>query len=384
MADMADMALEDLRQRIDEIDDELVRLFVERIGIAEQVAEEKRAAGLPIRNDAREREILSRLTAGKDDYMVSYIRTLYSSIFDLSRSHQAVCGEVHSTIAEEISNALEHTLKVFPKSAAVACQGIEGANSTYAVERMFSNPMIMYFNAFEGVFSAVDKGLCQYGMLPIENSLHGSVTHVYELLERYKLYIVNSVKLKINHTLLAVSGAELSDIKAVYSHEQALAQCSDFLRELGIEPRACENTAIAARMVAESGDKSIAAISSMSCAELYNLSVLSEHVQNNANNYTRFICISKKLEIYPGANRISLMITLPHKPGSLYHIMSKFAALGINLTKLESRPLPDRDFEFVFYFDLDVSVYDDAVLRLFTQLECGSERFVFLGCYSEI
>ncbi len=137
-------------------------------------------------------------------------------------------------------------------------------------------------------------------------------------------------------------------------------------------------------MVAESDDPTVAAVSRVQCAELYQLELLSENIQNNENNYTRFICISKKLEIYPGAKRISLLMTLPHKPGSLYHAMAKFSALGINLTKLESRPLPDRDFEFMFYFELDISVYDNAVLNLFSQLESGSEKFVFLGCYTEV
>jgi chorismate mutase/prephenate dehydratase len=137
-------------------------------------------------------------------------------------------------------------------------------------------------------------------------------------------------------------------------------------------------------MILERDEPGAAAISSMQCAQLYTLSVLSEDIQNSDNNYTRFICISKKPEIYPGARKISLMLALPHRPGSLYQFLAKLAALGINLTKLESRPLPDRDFEFMFYFDLDVSVYDEAVFSLFAQLESGNEKFMFLGCYTEI
>jgi chorismate mutase/prephenate dehydratase len=136
--------------------------------------------------------------------------------------------------------------------------------------------------------------------------------------------------------------------------------------------------------VSESPRNDIAAIASMNCAELYGLDILDDDVQNNANNYTRFICISKKLEIYPGARKISLVMTIPHRPGALYHLMTKFSTPGINLTKLESRPIPDRDFEFMFYFDLDISVYDDAVSKFFSLLENGTDHFVFLGCYSEI
>ncbi len=377
------VTLDDLREEIDAVDSEIARLFSKRVNIAEQVAKVKKDSGIPIKNTAREREIINRLTADCPEYMIGYTKTLFSTIFDISRSHQSICMGGKSQVADKIKAALESTPKLFPKSAVVACQGIEGANSVYALERLFAYPSIMYFNTFEGVFSAVDKGLCKYGVLPIENNLYGSVTNVYELLEKYKLFMVNSVKLKINHALLVKPGTKFSDIKEVYSHEQALAQCSDFLREKGLKIHPCENTAIAARMIAESDDPNIAAISTINCAELYNLEVASENIQNNSNNYTRFICISKELEIYPGAHNISLIITVPHQPGSLYHIMTKFAALGINLSKLESRPLPDRDFEFLFYFDLDVSVYDEAVLQLFTQLESGSEKFVFLGCYTE-
>jgi chorismate mutase/prephenate dehydratase len=203
-------------------------------------------------------------------------------------------------------------------------------------------------------------------------------------MKKYHFYIVNSVKLKINHALLAKPGVRLSDVKTVYSHEQALAQCSQFLHDKKYDIQVYENTALAAKFVAESPHDDIAAIASQNCSELYGLDILDDNVQNNENNYTRFICISKNLEIYPGARRISLVVTIPHRPGSLYHLMTKFSTLGINLTKLESRPIPDRDFEFMFYFDLDISVYDDAVSKLFSLLENGTDHFVFLGCYGEL
>ena len=234
------------------------------------------------------------------------------------------------------------------------------------------------------MFGAVDKGLCRYGILPVENSLHGSVTNIYDLMKKYRFYIVHSVKLKINHALLAKPGVRLKDVKVVYSHEQALAQCSQFLKDKNYEIQVHENTALAAKFVSESPRDDIAAIASMNCSELYGLDILNDNIQNNENNYTRFICISKNLEIYPGARRISLVMTIPHRPGSLYHLMTKFSTLGINLTKLESRPIPDRDFEFMFYFDLDVSVYDEVVTKLFSLLENGTDHFVFLGCYAEI
>jgi chorismate mutase/prephenate dehydratase len=376
--------LDELRTHIDKIDDELIRLFEERLEVTSKIAKVKKENNLPILNPAREREIINRLTKGQTDSMAGYTKILFNTIFDLSRSQQTQLVGPKSDIETRIRSALEDTPQLFPKSAVVACQGTEGANSMIACEKLFERPSVMYFNTFESVFSAVDKNLCRYGILPIENNLHGSVSDTYDLMQQYRFSIVRDVKLKINHVLLANPGVKLSDIKKIYSHEQALAQCSEFLKTTGVEVEQYENTATAAKMISEKGKRDAAAISTIRCAELYDLDVLSEDIQNNANNYTRFVCISKNLEIYPGANLISLMMTLPHKPGSLYQLIAKFAALGINLTKLESRPMPDKDFEFMFYFELNISVYDDAVFNLFSQLEGGNEKFVFMGCYSEL
>ena len=375
--------LEEQRKKIDTIDDQLVRLFEERLSVADEVAKIKKENDLPVANTEREREIVNRLTEGQTDRMAGYTKILFNTIFDLSRSRQASQIGFASETEAKIRRALQETPQLFPKSASVACQGVEGANSITACEKLFERPSITYFSTFDSVFNAVDKNLCKYGILPIENSLHGSVSDIYGLMNKYKFFVVRSVKLKINHVLLAKPGVKLSDIRKIYSHEQALAQCSGFLKDMNVEIVPCENTAAAAKMIAESDMKDAASISDVRCAELYNLDVLREGIQNNENNYTRFICISKDLEIYPGANLISLMMTLPHKPGSLYQLIAKFAALGINLTKLESRPMPDKDFEFMFYFEFDISVYDEAVFNLFSQLEGGRERFVFMGCYTE-
>jgi len=375
--------IEDVRNRIDKIDDELARLFGERIALAEEVAALKKERGLPILDTAREREIVSRLTEGMPDALAGCTKTLFATVFDLSRSRQAAALGAPSKAAAEMRAALESTPALFPKSAVVACQGAEGANSAAACERLFERPSIMYFNTFEGVFGAVDKGLCRYGILPIENSLHGSVTDVYDLMKKHRFYIVQSARMKISHVLLGQPGAKLEGIRKIYSHEQALGQCSEFLKTLSVQTETVENTALAAKLVSQSGAPDEAAISSRQCAELYSLAPLSEDVQNSDGNYTKFICISKSLEIYPGARKASLMMAVPHRPGALYRLIAKFAALGINMTKLESRVMPSKDFEAMFFFDFDVSVYDDAAFSLFSELEAGNERFVFLGCYSE-
>ena len=243
----------------------------------------------------------------------------------------------------------------------------------------------MYFNSFSGVFQAVESGLCRYGILPIENSTAGSVNEVYDLMKKHNFYIVRSIKLRIDHNLLAKKGTKLSDIKEIYSHQQALDQCSEFLKSLkGVKITVCENTAVAAKFVAESERNDVAAISSKNCAELYSLSVLSNTVQNNDNNYTRFICISKSLEIYPGADKVSMMFSIAHKPGTLYNVVSRFSTLGLNLTKLESRPMPGKDFEFLFYFDLNASIYDEKVPELLGEFDDEFDPFTFLGSYSEM
>ena len=222
-------------------------------------------------------------------------------------------------------------------------------------------------------------------MLPIENSTAGSVNAVYDLMMRHHFHIVRSVRVKIDHNLLARPGAKLSGIREIYSHEQALSQCAQFLSSLpGVKVIPCENTALAAKLVAESGRDDAAALSTRACERLYGLECLAPSVQDTANNYTRFICIARDLEIYPGADRTSLMMTLRHEPGSLYKVLSRFYALGINLNKLESRPLPERSFEFMFYFDLENPVYDPAFLQLVSELGDISEEYTYLGSYSEV
>ncbi|MFR4757510.1 MAG: prephenate dehydratase [Evtepia gabavorous] len=174
--------------------------------------------------------------------------------------------------------------------------------------------------------------------------------------------------------------------KEIFSHPQAISQCSAYLEKLGkdVKITPCENTAAAAEAVAQSDRKDVAAIASHSCVALYGLERLAADIQDRSNNYTRFICISKKLEIYPGADKTSLMVVLPHRPGSLYQILARFYALGLNLIKLESRPLPDREFEFMFYFDLETSVYSDEFIRMVDDLSAVCEEFQYLGSYSEV
>ena len=379
------MELKELRNEIDLIDDELVQLFNKRMQLSAQVANYKKEHNMPIHVPAREREILQDVAAKSSPDLANYARVLYSMIFELSRSYQRKRNTSTTELYQTISNSIENTPKLFPQAPMVACQGVEGAYSQIACEKMFKNPFIMYFKNFDGVFQAIEKGLCQYGILPIENSTAGSVKKVYDLMIHHNFSIVRTFRMKVDHNLIANRGAKLSDIKKIYSHEQAINQCSEFLKNMpGVQIIPVENTAVAADMVAKSGMLDVAAISSHACEELYGLKSLADSIQDKGNNRTRFICISKNLEIYPGSDKTSIMMILPRKPGSLYKVLARMYVLGINVIKLESRPIPDKDFEFMFYFDLETSIYSEEFIQLMCELDDLCEEFKYLGSYTEV
>ena len=379
------MDLKDLRVEIDKIDDELVRLFCARMDVAAKIADYKKAQGLPIYHPGREREKLQDVAKKAGPDMDNYTRVLYSMLFELSRSYQSKRNGALSPLYNQITQSIENTPKLFPQAPMVACQGVEGAYSQIACEKIFKNPFILYFKNFEAVFSAIDQGLCQYGILPIENSTAGSVKKVYDLMIQHNFSIVRTFRLKVDHNLLVNPGTKLADIKEIYSHEQAINQCGDFLQELkGVNLIPVSNTAVAAEMVAKSGRKDVAALSSRSCAELYGLECLKPACQDKGNNRTRFICISKNLEVYPGSDKTSIMMILNHKPGALYKVLARLYTLGINVTKLESRPIPEREFEFMFYFDLETSIYSEEFVQLMCELDDLCEEFKYLGSYTEV
>jgi len=380
------MNLEDIRKEINGIDEEMIRLFVRRMKAAEAVAEAKRESGSPVLNPAREREILSNAakTVGPD--LENEVRLLFTTLMAISRGRQRAELAAEDAFAQSLRAAVEGTPERFPASATVACPGAEGAYAQQAVCRMVQFPTILYFKAFDDVFTAVEKGMCDYGVLPIENSAVGSVTAVYDLMAKHDFRIVKAMKLRIRHVLLAPHGTKLSDVREVKSHPYALAQCAEWLKahpEMRQVP--ASNTAVAAAELAKAGRTDAAVIASRECAELYGLDVLEEDISDIASNYTRFICISRKCEIYPDADKFSLMLGLGHHPGALSDVLVKFAAVGVNLTKLESRPVPGSDFEFRFVFDFEASPRDSKIVRLLSGLATDPdvEHFSFLGAYAE-
>lgn len=377
------MELSEYRAKLDAIDDQMAALFKERMETVKQVADYKKANGVPVMAAGRERDILYRVTGLAGGELEEYTKILWSTLLELSRDYQEnrlTTGE--SPLCRDILAAAERTGQ-FPTRAVVACQGIEGAYSQIACDKLFPLSQIMYFGRFEGVFRAVEAGMCRYGILPIENSSAGSVTEVYDLMEKYNCKIVRSLKLKVEHCLLAKPGVSLRDVKEVVAHEQALDQCGDFLKSSGVKITVFSNNAAAAKYVSESQRTDLAAIASVNCADLYGLRVLSDRISNSDHNYTRFICISKTMEIYEGADRITFVTSASHRPGSLYSLIAKFATRGLNISKLESRPIPGKDFEFRFYFDVEASVKSKDTQTVLSQLE-KEDFFTFLGAYSEV
>ncbi len=378
--------LDQIRNEIDRIDEGLVKLFLERLAVSRDVAMAKLETGGAVSDPAREREILSRVSEAAGPENENAARLFFSTLFAISKARQRGILKGDSPLVGEIRGSIAAHANPFPSRAFVACCGTEGSYAQQAATRLVKVPTIMYFNSFEKVFEAVEKGLCAYGVLPVENSAAGSVTAVYDLMQTHSFHIARAVRLRVDHVLLAPPGVKLSDVREVSSHPHALAQCTAFFKahpEIRAVPAA--NTAVAAKEVAASGRRDAAVIASRACAELYGLAILAESVQDAVSNYTRFICISKDLEIYPDAGRISIMLSLPHRPGSLAEIISKFAAIDVNLTKLESRPVPGVDFEFRFIFDFEASPADGSVQSLLSELSQDPEieRFAFLGAYGE-
>ena len=272
----------------------------------------------------------------------------------------------------------------FPQEGRIACQGIQGANSQIAAERMFPYGKLLFFKNFEGVVDAVRMGLADYGVLPIENNTYGSVRAVYEGLKKGEVTIIRGERLLIRHELLVKPGTRLSAVRRIYSHEQAIGQCGQFLKTLkNVEVIPCLNTAVAARQISESEDNDAAAIASPSCAELYGLEPLDVRLQDSDNNYTRFICIAKDRVVYPGSNRVSLILSVPHQPGSLYRVLEILAKAGIDMLKLESVPIVGRDFEFLFYVDIAASVADPEIRRVLEDLKQACQTCLYLGNYLE-
>ncbi|MBO5909008.1 MAG: chorismate mutase [Clostridia bacterium] len=368
------MSLLDIRKKIDEIDSKLVPLIKERMECSLKVAEIKRAENLPVYHPEREREILDRVENEGKEYG-GYVRNIYQSIMTTSRALQ------NNTLFQD--GEFAKSIRLIPESAQyqrVICQGADGSFSHAAARKMFGNLEPEFKTSFEDVFKEVGNDENAVGILPVENSTAGSVSLVYDLLLKYNHWIVKATPIDISQNLLSIGKAD--EIKTVYSHPHAIKQCSEYLKSHGIKAIEFENTALAAKHVSELNDSTIAAIGSLEAAQVYGLSVVEKDIQNQHENITRFIAVSKTPFISPDSKTISLALTMPHEKGSLYSMLGRFAECGLNLTKIESRPTGHK-FEYKFYIDFSGSIHDDRTLNLLSALKSELTYFVFLGNYVE-
>lgn len=371
--------LNDIRIEIDKIDNEIIELFKRRMDCAKAVGLYKKANNIPVLNQARENEILDSVEERGGEYG-SHARLLYSNIMELSRALQHNIVGSGKELIEIISNAEE----IPPiENIKAGYQGIKGANGHEATVKLFPNGKTVSYKSFGDVFEAVDKGEVTYGVLPVENSTAGSVSTVYDLILKHRFYIVGALDLPIDYCLCGLKQSEFSDIERVWSHPQSLSQCANYIAKNNFESTPCSNTAVAARDVAREKRLNVAAICSYKAAEEYGLKILDNHLQDNDINTTRFIVISKKLYIPDNANKISLCFSLPHVTGSLYGLLCRFNSLGLSLTKIESRPMKDKEFEYLFYLDFSGNVHNDNVIKLLSQLSEEMPEFSFLGNYCE-
>lgn len=384
------MSLKEIREKIDEIDAQLLPLFVERMKCAEIVAETKLATNQPIFNAQREEEILNRVASRAGEYGCE-AKMLYTTMMALSRARQHKMMLSGDAMRKQVQASLQHPadLCAIAKDKRIACPGVEGSHSHEAARKLFANHDLCFYEYFQEVFEALANGDVEFGLVPVENSSAGSVTDVYDLILKYRFHIVGATTLQIRHCLAAAKTASLASIRTVYSHPQALAQCSEKIAAHRWETAEYSNTATAAKMAAEQNNPAYGVICSHTAAEQYGLNILEEGIQNRLQNRTRFIVLHRDMLLPKDANKISLCFSLPHTTGSLYSVLGRFAMNGLNLTKIESRPTSsdsvreDGQFEYNFYLDFTGNAADPKTLDLICELSSEMPNFSFLGNYAE-
>ena len=375
--------LEQYRQEIDRIDGELVQLFLERMAVTGKVGEYKQRAGIPVLDAGREKQVIAAKTALTDDpARKADVAALYEEIMAISRRQQRKLVREGAEEPGYAAYAAALAARREPVAAPqVVYQGEPGCYSEEAAVGFFGPEVSSRGLAwFPDVFAALERGEADYAVLPVENSSTGSIRQVYDLLAQYNYYVVGECQVKVEHCLMALPGVALEDIQTVYSHEQGLMQCERYLdAHLGWRRVPTLDTAGSAKQVAESGDRTAAAICSRRAAQIYGLHILAEGVNYNAMNHTRFVVVSPVLELRPGRNKISAVFRLPHQSGSLHEILTVFAVQGLNLLKIESRPIPGRGWEYLFFLDFtgDLAAPEmDGVLHELGQL---AAEFRILG-----
>lgn len=373
--------LKELREEIDKIDRQMVSLYQERMEIAIGVAEYKIETGKKVFDKEREESKLATLTAlGDSDFNKNGIRELFEQIMSMSRKRQYQLLTAHGIYEKPDFTEVE---KLDYREARIVFQGTEGAYSQLALKEYFGeNTDSYHVETWRDAMEAIRNGEADYAVLPIENSSAGIVSENYDLMVEYDNCIVGEQIIKIDHALLGLPEAELSDITDVYSHPQALMQCGSYLeshREW--EKHSLKNTAMAAQKIKADGKKNKAAIASSLTADIYGLKILEESIQENKTNATRFIIVSGKRIFTRNAVKISVCFEIPHESGSLYHMLSHFIYNGINMNRIESRPVQGKNWEYRFFIDFDGNLNDAAVQNALQGLKEETISLKILGNY---
>ncbi len=374
------MDLLELRDKLDVLDAQIVNLYEERMELCKQVAEYKIATGKKVFDKQREAEKLTKVKSmTHNDFNARGIVELFEQIMSMSRKLQygllaenGAIGKLPFIGVDELETT----------KARVVFQGAEGAYSQAAMMQYFGDQVnSFHVDTFRDAMSAIDEGSADFAVLPIENSTAGIVNEIYDLLQEYENYIVGEQIIRIEHCLLGVPGATEEDIKTVYSHPQSLMQSAKFLELHDWKQISMQNNAFAAKKVADEGDKTQAAIASEYAGKIYGLEVLKKGVNHSGTNSTRFIIVTNQKIFRKDAGKISICFEVPHESGSLYHMLSHFIYNNLNMTKIESRPIEDRNWEYRFFIDFEGNLADSAVKNALRGLRDEARNMKILGNY---
>lgn len=374
------MDLKDYRNKIDKIDDEIVRLFLERMEISKEVADVKIANDMPVLDRDRELSKLEELKKkAKEKFEERGIEELFEQIMAMSRKYQYKKmgdeGQLEDFDFKIIDDLNKDNVKV-------AYQGIPGAYSEQAAGEYFAEGTeFVNVTTFREAMEAVKKGRVDYAVLPFENSAAGIVTDVYDLLVEYDTYVLDTFDIKIKHCLCGVKGATINDIKEVYSHPQAFMQSNEFIEKNGFTKINFANTAISARFVSEQNDKTRGCIASENAANIYGLDIIEKEVNVSSLNYTKFIVIGKNREARKEANLICISFEMPHESGTLYQMLSHIIYNNLNMTSIQSRPVIDKKWEYRFYVEFEGKINEENVMNALRGIEAESLKMKILGNY---
>ena len=374
------MDLLQLRQQIDTIDRQIVDLYEKRMDVSRQVAEYKIETGKKVFDKQREQEKIARVKAlTHNDFNSHGVEELFEQIMSMSRKLQSQLLAAHGSEGRLPFIGVD---ELETECARVVYQGAEGSYSQAAMRKFFGeNVNAFHVESFRDAMSAIDEGSADFAVLPIENSTAGIVNEIYDLLVEFENYIVGEQVIPIEHCLLALPGTKMEEIKRVYSHPQSLMQSARYLSEHDWQQISMQNNAFAALKVAKDKDQTQAAIASEYAGQTYGLEILEKGINDSDSNSTRFIIVTNQKIFRKNANKISLCLEIPHESGSLYHILSHFIYNNLNMTKIESRPIPERNWEYRFFIDFEGNLADSAVKNALRGLREEARSMKILGNY---